>query len=38
MLHRAEITMHPPNYRLKMSYSTVAAPKLSFKIAIARRH
>ena len=38
MLHQAEITMHPPNYRLRMNYSTVAAPKSSFKIVIARRH
>ena len=37
MLHRAEFTMHPPNYRLKMSYSIMAAPKPSFKIVIARR-
>jgi len=37
MLHRAEITMHPPNYTLKMGYSPLAAPKSSFKIAIARR-
>ncbi len=35
MLHRARITMHPPNYKLKKSYSTVATPRPSFKIAIA---
>ncbi len=38
MLHRAEITMHPPTYRLKMSHSTVAAPKPGFKIVLAHRH
>ena len=38
MLHGAEITMHPPSYRLRMSYSTVASPKSSFKIVITRRH
>lgn len=38
MLHRTEITMHPPNYTLKMGYSPLAAPKSSFKIVIARRH
>ena len=38
MLHQAKITMHPPNYQLKMSYSTVPLPKSSFKIVITPRH
>ena len=38
VLHRAEITMRPRNYELEMSHSTVAAPKPSFKIVLARRH
>ena len=38
MLHRAKITMHPPNYKLKMGYSPVAAPKSSFKIMVTPRH
>ena len=38
MLHRADITMHPPNYELEMGYSTLAAPKSSFRIMFAPRN
>ncbi len=37
MLHRADITMHPRSYRLKMGYSHLAAPKSSFKIMVTPR-
>lgn len=38
VLHRVNISMHPPNYQLKTSYSTVAVPKSSFKIVLSPRN
>ncbi len=38
MLHHTKITMHPSNYQVKMNFSTVAAPKNSFKIVVSPRN
>ena len=38
LLHRAEITMDPPNYNMKVDTSRVLSPSARFRIKLARRH
>ena len=38
MLHKVKITMHPPDYKLKMIYAPLPGPESKFKIMVAPRH
>ena len=38
ILHKVKITMHPPNYKLKMIYAPTLHPESKFKIIVAPRH
>ena len=37
LLHKADITMHPPNYDMKVDTSKIPAPSARFRIKVARR-